>query len=110
MGNFPNVQDALNEWQKKRTLKVVTKSVSDFEVSESEVSTTFSGVLYPMESRKIFLKPEGQRTWKWWELVTYTDIKLDDKIVDDNGLEFRVMEKYDYQGLFQYGLRQGYTA
>lgn len=107
--SFPDVSDAFWDWTNAVQFKLVTTTVADFEVSESELaSITFDGVLQPIPERKLLVKPEGQRNWKWWFLWTTFSLKNDQIIEDDSGKQYRVMQQEDWRngGHQQYQLVQ----
>lgn len=111
MGNFPNMDDAFEEWSNATTFKVVTKTNVNGYITESTSSSTLQGVLVPMQFQRIYLKPEGQRTWKWETLITKTKLNLDDVIVDNNNIQYRVFGIQDYSkaGFYEYELVQGFV-
>lgn len=109
--SFPDVSGAFWNWSAKSLFITVAKSAVDFEVVENLGSTQFSfggfgqgnmaaliftGVLQPMPARKLLIKPEGQRTWKWWTLWTKKSLDLDEIIVDKPGRIYRVMSQSDW--------------
>ena len=109
---FPNMQDAFADWTLSTKFAIVEKSVVDFEVKETQLEYNIQGLFYPMKPQEILLKPEGQRTWKWWTLITLKLLKLDDIITDMDGKKYRVMAKYDYSNtgnFYQYELTQAFT-
>lgn len=115
------------------TFMRVVKTVADFEVVETiggEVGFggggfgvgpfdssigqkgIFDGILQPVPSQKIQVKPEGQRTWKWWSLWTVLALNLDDIIACSDGRKFRVMSVSDWQagGYYAYELVEGFLV
>ena len=68
---MPNMSQAVRSIGGRRvTCQVVTQTVVDFKAVQAAQSlqrATF--VLTPMDPRKIAIKPEGQRTWKWWSAI-----------------------------------------
>ena len=65
--SFPDVSDAFWGWTSPVTLQLVTQTIVDYEAVETAAgAVAFQGVLQPMPAQKLLVKPEGQRTWKWW--------------------------------------------
>ena len=101
-GTVPDFSTALDDWYQIMTFGVITKVVSDFQVIESVVDTTFMGLWQPLTGRTLNMRPEGQRQWSWWMLHAQLalDLKIDDIIVY-LGKQYRVMHKLNY-ALYQY--------
>ncbi|MCK4782531.1 MAG: hypothetical protein KAV87_02190 [Desulfobacteraceae bacterium] len=112
VGPFPQVGGILPAWQKAMTLKKVTDTIVDFGNVKTETDFEFQGVFEPMPAREIYLKPEGQRNWKWWSLWTKTGIEINngDIVVDFKSLRFRVMKKTDWAqaGYIKFDLVEDY--
>lgn len=88
----------------------IGKTTEDFEVIENTNDVIeFDGVMQPLPARKLVIKPEGQRSWKWWTLWTETLLNLDDVVRDDDGRQFRVMTQSDWRkgGYLEYEIAQG---
>ena len=107
---LPDVSGALFGWETATTFKLITKTVADHEVDETFVSNKFQGVFQPSSWQQIVIKPEGQRTWRWWSLITQQNLNLDDIVLDSNNVEYRVMMKHDYSqgGYYAYDLTEGF--
>lgn len=106
----PQVNDALWDMVDFLNFSVMGKAVSDHQVVELEnVTTTFLGNLQPQTPQQLLVKPEGQRSWIWWMLWTEQELMLDWIVMDQNLRKFRVMSKYNWQGYYQYELRENPT-
>lgn len=112
-GTFPDVSGALTDWFQPMTFTLVTKAVTAFQAVETGVSVSFRGVLQPLKSRDLQLKPEGQRSWTWFMLHSDVALKLNtDDVVLYNGVQTRVMARQDYSlnGYMYYELVQDWTG
>ena len=92
---------------------VVSKTMVDYEVSESKAAVRWmDGQCQPLPPQQLKVKPEGQRTWKWWLMYTTEDLKLDDILQDDCKRQYRVMEKTDWSqaGYYAYELTEKAVA
>ena len=121
---FPAMQAALWGLGTKTQFRRMVKTVVDFEVIET-VDTSygfggygddkydtppFVGVLVPLPESRLFIKPEGQRGWKWWTLLTRSTLAKDDVVIDKQGKRFRVMVDQDWSGggFYEYQLTEGF--
>jgi hypothetical protein len=110
-GTLPNVQEAMASWFQTLTFTKIVKTVVNFNAVEVRTNFAFQGVRQPFTSQQLMMKPEGQRKWKWEMIHAYPDLVLQpDEIIIFNGLNYRVMQKYDYTeyGYVQYDIVQDY--
>lgn len=64
---MPNMRDAMRGLGRRVTVQVIKQKVVDREaVQDPRDILRATIVLTPMTPRKIIIKPEGQRSWKWW--------------------------------------------
>lgn len=101
-GTLPDMSSVLQDWYQTMTFGIITKNVSDFQVIESVMSTTFHGVWQPFTNRQLMMKPEGQRSWDWFMLHSEQALSLNtDDIIIYLTKQYRVMAKKDYT-LYKY--------
>lgn len=108
--SFPNVAEAMWDWETAVPLRIVDKTIVDFEVAEKKVlDTVFNGVLQPIPAQKLLIKPEGERKWKWYTLWTTQVLNMDMILLDADDREYRVMRSSDWNGagFYEYELVQG---
>lgn len=106
---FPNVAEALADWDLSVQFAIVKKTPVDFEAEETNVDIiTFRVVLEPIKPRELLVKPEGQRKWKWYTLWSGVELQIDDIVQDPRGAQYRVMAQSDWSqaGYFQYEITQ----
>jgi hypothetical protein len=97
LSTVPDVGAALRAWFQKITLFKVTKQFIDFEVVESRIPFTTSGVIQPLSGTSLEMKPEGQRAWDWLELHCENGLILTvDEVVEYRGRKYRIMNKKGY--------------
>lgn len=95
--SMPNVSDAFWDWTTPVQFKLLTTTIADFEVAEVPLNdVTFDGVLEPLTPRKLIVKPENQRRWKWWTIWTTFSIEPGQVIQDPSGSQFRIMSRSDW--------------
>lgn len=85
-------------WTETKTVTVVTKTVVNHRVSESESDKTVDISLQPMPPERVARKPEEQRSWKWWSLWIREgrqSLKIDDIITVD-GTPYRIAVVSDW--------------
>lgn len=106
---MPDVSAALDGLMSPASVLRVTKAVANHEVIETLASAeAFEGLFAPMPAHKLMVKPEGQRSFKWWTLTTPKTLALDDIVQDHDGRQFRVMAVADWgqAGFFVYDLTE----
>ena len=108
--SFPKFGNEFNDWNQVGKFILITKTLVDYEVSESGDKIRFSGIFYPMKNQQISLKPEGQRAWRWWSLITSQPLAMDD-IVEYSNVQYRVFSKADWSfiaGKYTYDLAEAF--
>lgn len=108
---LPNMEEGMKGWFQKITIKLITKTVVDFQNKEEEKSVTFSGVVQPLSPRSIEMKPEGQRKWRWLQIHADITLVMDiDDIVRYDNVKFRVKARgeYNHFGYYRYELMEDY--
>lgn len=68
ISGMPNVGGALSGWTMNLMLVVIRQEIIDGFVKSIEKPIKFSGTIQPLSPRKIEMKPEGQRAWKWLQI------------------------------------------
>ena len=103
------MKDALAGFSEPVQFAVVSKTVVDYKAVNSFSSVAWlTGSMQPLPAQALKVKPEGQRTWKWWKLWTDQQLKLNDEIQDKCGRRYKVMEVSDWRdsGYFEYELME----
>lgn len=106
---FPNVNSVFSNWTSPVQLRLVSRSVSDFEAKETTLDVVpFEAVMQAMRNQQVDRKPEGERQWKWWDVWTDKKIALDSVVQDQNGAQFRVRSVNDWSqaGFFKYEMTE----
>lgn len=109
MSRPPQLDEAIFDLTEPVQFEVIAKSVDDFEAKETvKNKIIFQANLQPLPSRKLIIKPEGQRSWKWWTMYSKSNINLDWILQDQNGRLFRVMNNADWNrsGYYEYELTE----
>ena len=105
MAPIPNMDSTLSGWGEPFQYAVIRKAATDFQVTESKTDVEWAdGVLLPIPPRKLVMKPEGERNWKWWTLYSAQQLSNDWIVKDLEGKEFRVVSTSDWKaaGYFEY--------
>lgn len=111
-GTLPNMQGAMLDWFQILTFTQIKKVVENFNLIEKTYSTSFQGVKQPFTAQELMMKPEGQRSWKWFTIHAFPDLVLTtDEIINFGGENYRVMQKSDFTeyGYVMYQICQDYT-
>jgi len=106
---LPNLRQALRNFGRPLQFAIIEKSVVDFEAVETTLDVKYlNGVMTPMTAQKLLIKPEGQRQWKWWEIITTTRLNLDWLLQDPAGKRYRIMSITDWSqaGFYTYELTE----
>lgn len=108
---MPNMRDALRGMGRRVTAQVIKQKVVDFEaVQDPRDIIRASIVLLPMPARKIAIKPEGQRAWKWWEGTSTVKLELGWFLRPDKDKKklYEVMEESDWgqARIYAYGFAE----
>ncbi len=112
-GTVPNVNQAMTNWFQPMVFGIVTKVIEGFQVTETMENINFYGVIQPLRSRDLMLKPEGQRAWTWLWLHSDPSLQLNvDDVVTYIGKQTRVMGKKNnaLYGYLEYQLVQDWTG
>lgn len=112
---MPSMMDATFGMENTVGLTLVQKTVDDHELVESskvKPPLFFQGVLEPLSPQRLLIKPEGQRTWKWWTLLTDLQLQLDDQVKDQMGKLYRVVTLRDWSqaGYYEYEILEGHSV
>lgn len=97
---MPNLSNTVRRFEETMQFQIVNKAIVDgdvVETSKAPVILWFEGSLIPKNPRELVIKPEGQRKFKWWDLYTDLELKVDDVIKDIHGLTYRVMSSTDWE-------------
>lgn len=111
-GTIPDVEGGMRDWFQPMIFTRVLKQIIGFQEVETLTQVNFVGVIQPFTERKLYLKPEGQRSWTWLQLHADSVLTLNvDEIVFYRGLKTRVMSRRDYTiyGYIEYHLVQDWT-
>jgi len=106
---FPLINGALSKWESSLILIKCTKTIVDYEESESTEGIPFMGVIMPLSPEQLTIKPLELRSWKWMQLYVrrpFNILETNDKIEDENGVLYKVMAIIDYtrSGFHEYHL------
>jgi hypothetical protein len=97
---MPDLRAALRATGGRRvTGQVVKPKVIDNKVSQNPQSLLRATcVLTPMSPRKISIKEEGQRDWKWWTASSAVKLELGWFILPDHDkrIKYEVMQSADW--------------
>ena len=105
-----NVADIVESWSSPYTVILIKKELVDYKLVETETPINIRGMVQNLSTQELQLKPEGERNWKWYKLITTYHFNNDDKIkIGDK--KFRIMATYNedtYYGHYRYNLLEDY--
>lgn len=98
---MPQMDSTLTGWEVPLTLIKLTQSTDEGDLVTSETRISFKGVLQPLRTEELLLKPEGQRSWSYYWIHTKStlDFKTADKIIYQNKkYKVTAIKDYDLNG------------
>ena len=112
-GTLPNMSDAVSNWFQLLNFQQIVKQVINFVVVESTIPILFQGIVITFTPRQLTMKPEGQRLWKWKQVICWPGVPLkpDDVILYEN-IQYRVMASIDFKqyGYWEFHIVEDYTG
>jgi hypothetical protein len=111
---IPIVSGALRGWLKSREVYLITKTVVNHLSMQYAEVLNIPMMLQPLQASKLVRKPEEQRNWKWFEIVTKKSERLfkhDDKIwVDGIGFRIDSVQPWTDAGYRRYEATEDYSG
>lgn len=111
---IPYVAGALRGWTQKQTVYVVTKSVVNFIIQQTATVHIFDMMVQPLQPELVRRKPEEQRAWKWYSIVTKSvnpALKVDDLVIV-GGIGYRIdsIKAWDSGGFHRYEATEEFSG
>lgn len=115
LSQMPNMANTLTGWETSITLEVVTQDItSDGNGVFTTEQVTFLGVVQPLRTEQLELKPEGQRSWEWlWIHAKAGTLNLHtaDKILfNSKTYKIEGVKDYSLNGYVEYELVRDYET
>lgn len=110
---LPNLANAVRAWMQQTTIERVTKSIINYQLTETVSSIAFQGVVAPLKQTDLEIKPEGQRQWRWYEIHSVTDLAVDlDDLIVWRGVGYRVLAVHNWQdyGYYRYEIAEAFVG
>lgn len=109
---MPNMMNVIRRFENTLQFQVVKKTIIDGDLAEASkvpVVLWFEGTLQPIHPRELMVKPEGERKFKWWTLLSDLQLNVDWIIKDQQGAIYRVMNTTDWRdaAFYTYQLIEG---
>lgn len=96
--SLPDMSGAFWNLTEPVQFNVVKTTAVDFEAVDTlENQIVFDGHLQPLPARELMIKPEGERKFKYWNLWTEQELKMDAIVQDEEGAQYRVLKKTDWR-------------
>lgn len=108
---MPNMRDGLRGFGRRISVQVIKQQVVDREAKQTHIDLMRASiVITPMPARKIAVKPEGQRHWKWWSGISSVKLELGWFLKPDRDGKklYEVMEDEDWgqARIYAYGFAE----
>ena len=115
LSQMPNMANTLTGWETSITLEVVTQDItSDGNGVFTTEQVTFLGVVQPLRTEQLELKPEGQRSWEWLWIhakVGTLNLHTADKILfNSKTYKIEGVKDYSLNGYVEYELVRDYET
>lgn len=95
-GTTPDVSGALQSYYQNMVFKPVRKTVSGYQLVETDLPINFRGVIQPFTPRQLAILDIGQRAWSWFNIHSDPVLTLQvDDVVIWNGKQTRIMSRAD---------------
>lgn len=112
--SIPYVAGAFRGWTKRRLVRVITKQVVNHVIQQIAYLHTFDIMVQPLQPEKVNRKPEEQRAWKWFSIVTKSsnpELSIDSQLVVD-GIAYRIESRQPWKeaGYRRYEATEDYTG
>lgn len=109
---MPQMQQTLEGWMVSFIIKRVQQVQIDGEIVNRSKFEKIRAVLQPLRMEELELKPEGQRSWSWYQLhvpVDYSSLP-NGSVVTINKKDYKIMASKDYtlNGYMEYHLLKDY--
>lgn len=96
--DLPDMRETLEGFSRAISLVQVTTQIVDFQAKQIERPINAFGIIQPLSTRELTLKPEGQRAWPWMVVLANTDLSLKpDDVVFWKGKRYRIMGIWDWE-------------
>jgi hypothetical protein len=111
---MPQMISALTGWVKTIIYGFITQVIGTDGDRQSTVEyKSFQGTIQPLSVRSLSLKPEGQRSWSWKQIHSYSgdlNLRTQDLITIDN-IQYKVMGvlNYSLNGFMEYHIVTDYV-
>lgn len=112
-GTLPQHMDTVSNWFQLLQFDRITKTLVNFQVTETTEPVAFQGVVVTSPNRKLQMTASGQRLWVTKSIFCWPNVPLNpDDVVVYLGVQYRVLEGADYAqyGIQEYFLAQDYTG
>lgn len=106
---IPKMQGALWGLTRENQFALLRKSIVDHQLVETnDAVVRFQGTLQAVRDQRVLPLAEGERDWKFWNMLTAQAIPPDSVVADPRGKQYRVMSVGDWSdsGYFTYLLAE----
>lgn len=108
--NLINVADIVESWSSPYTVILIKKELVDFKLVETRTPIDIRGMVQNLSTQELELRPEGERNWKWYKLITTYHFNNDDVVIVGDK-QFRIMGTQNedtYYGYYRYNMVEDY--
>lgn len=112
--SIPNVSGAFRGWTKKRTVRIIEKTIINHLMTYRAEIVRLDIFISPLQPEKVRRKPEEQRSWKWYNILIKSgkrELKINDQI-QVAGIVYVIdsVQPWDESGYRRYEATENYTG
>lgn len=108
---LPNMSQTIISWFQPIIFGIVTRSVADYEVTETIQQVQTRGVVQPYKPEPLEIEIAGTRSWNWQMIHCLPSLTLENnQFIYYEGVKYKVVSvlKYDKYGYRQYNICETY--
>jgi len=101
--SLPQVGSALAGWGREVAVQILRTVLVDGEAKKNARTVNAGVLIQPLSARKIEMKPEGERNWKWNSIHASASLNAKNgDTIEIDGIGYRILGTWDYSPMGYY--------